>query len=162
MPALRLRAMRKADLSWVAQAERQLFSAAAWSPQLLASELDAMESLDDRIYVVAEVDAAMAGYAGVWLGDSADVLTIATLPRFRRQGVGRALLNALLDAAAERECEAVLLEVRASNDGAIALYKEAGFKALAKRRGYYSHPREDAVVMRKKLAAGLFSKSRVP
>jgi putative ribosomal-protein-alanine acetyltransferase, rimI-like protein len=72
------------------------------------------------------------------------------------------LLNALLDAAAERECEAVLLEVRASNDGAIALYKEAGFKALAKRRGYYSHPREDAVVMRKKLAAGLFSKSRVP
>lgn len=153
MPTLRLRAMRKADLSWVAQAERQLFSAEAWSPQLLASELDAMESLDDRFYVVAEVDAAMAGYAGVWLGDSADVLTIATLPRFRRQGVGRALLNALLDAAAERECEAVLLEVRASNDGAIALYKEAGFKALAKRRGYYSHPREDAVVMRKKLAA---------
>ena len=78
MPTLRLRAMRKADLSWVAQAERQLFSAEAWSPQLLASELDAMKSLDDRIYVVAEVDAAMAGYAGVWLGDSADVLTIAT------------------------------------------------------------------------------------
>ena len=162
MPTLRLRAMRKADLSWVAQAERQLFSAEAWSPQLLASELDAMESLDDRIYVVAEVDATMAGYAGVWRGDSADVLTIATLPYFRRQGVGRALLNALLDAAAERECEAVLLEVRASNDGAIALYKEAGFKAIAKRRAYYTHPREDAVVMRKKLAAGLFSKSRVP
>ena len=39
MPTLRLRAMRKADLSWVAQAERQLFSAEAWSPQLLASEL---------------------------------------------------------------------------------------------------------------------------
>ena len=139
MPTLRLRAMRKADLSWVAQAERQLFSAEAWSPQLLASELDAMKSLDDRIYVVAEVDAAMAGYA--------------TLPHFRRQGVGRALLNALLAAAAERECEAVLLEVRASNDGAIALYKEAGFKAIAKRRAYYTHPREDAVVMRKKLAA---------
>lgn len=88
MPTLRLRAMRKADLSWVAQAERQLFSAEAWSPQLLASELDAMESLDDRFYVVAEVDATMAGYAGVWLGDSADVLTIATLPHFRRQGWG--------------------------------------------------------------------------
>ena len=86
------------------------------------------------------------------------MLTIATLPHFRRQGVGRALLKALLDAAAERECEAVLLEVRASNDGAIALYKEAGFKAIAKRRAYYTHPREDAVVMRKKLTASLFSK----
>ena len=91
----------------------------------------------------------MAGYAGVWLGDSADVLTIATLPHFRRKGVGRALLKALLAAAVDRECEAVLLEVRASNDGAIALYKEAGFKAIAKRRAYYTHPREDAIVMRK-------------
>ena len=79
MPTLRLRAMRKADLSWVAQAERQLFSAEAWSPQLLASEMDAMKSLDDRIYVVAEVDAAMAGYAGVWLGDSADDRHLASL-----------------------------------------------------------------------------------
>ena len=52
----------------------------------------------------------------------------------------------------------MLLEVRASNDGAIALYKEAGFKAIAKRRAYYTHPREDAVVMRKKLTASLFSK----
>ena len=52
MPVLHLRTMRKADLGWVAQAERQLFSAEAWSPQLLASELDAMHSLDDRIYVV--------------------------------------------------------------------------------------------------------------
>lgn len=96
MPVLHLRTMRKADLGWVAQAERQLFSAEAWSPQLLASELDAMHSLDDRIYVVAEVDATMAGYAGVWLGDSADVLTIATLPHFRRKGWGGLYLKLCL------------------------------------------------------------------
>jgi len=71
---------------------------------------------------------------------------IAVLPVLRRRGVGAALLSTLLEEARRRQAERILLEVRASNQAAIRLYGQAGFQLLARRRGYYQNPAEDALL----------------
>jgi ribosomal-protein-alanine acetyltransferase len=72
---------------------------------------------------------------------------IAVLPAFRRQGVGRTLLSALLAEARAQQAERILLEVRASNQPAIRLYSSRGFELLARRGGYYRNPDEDALIL---------------
>lgn len=79
--------------------------------------------------------------------------SLAMLPGKRRRGLGAALLKSALSAARKRGATEMFLEVRRSNQAAIALYERAGFAALSVRRGYYSHPREDALVMCKRLAS---------
>jgi len=176
---VRLRTMTPHDLEVVSRLEPELFGAEAWSPATLAAELDRTTGPGaDRTYLVAHLeDAAPAGaadpqeapaapgpgaadaepivgYAGLWYGDGrgdADLLTIATIPAARRRGVATALLNALLTAAADAGCRAVLLEVRASNESAQRLYATHGFKAIGRRRRYYLAPVEDAIVMRRPL-----------
>lgn len=78
--------------------------------------------------------------------------SLAVLPGKRRRGLGAALLKSALSAARKRGATEMFLEVRRSNQAAITLYERAGFAALSVRRGYYSHPREDALVMQKRLA----------
>ena len=79
--------------------------------------------------------------------------SLAVLPGKRRRGLGAALLKSALSAARKRGATEMFLEVRRSNQAAIALYERAGFASLSVRRGYYSHPRADAIVMRKRLAS---------
>lgn len=83
----------------------------------------------------------------------AELHSLAVLPGKRRRGLGAALLKSALSAARKRGATEMFLEVRRSNQAAIALYERAGFAALSVRRGYYSHPREDALVMCKRLAS---------
>lgn len=78
--------------------------------------------------------------------------SLAVLPGKRRQGLGVVLLKSALRVARRRGATEMFLEVRRSNQAAIALYGRAGFVSLSVRRGYYSHPREDALVMQKRLA----------
>lgn len=78
--------------------------------------------------------------------------SLAVLPGKRRQGLGAVLLKSALSVARRRGATEMFLEVRRSNQAAIALYGRAGFVSLSVRRGYYSHPREDALVMQKRLA----------
>ncbi|MCL3778666.1 MULTISPECIES: ribosomal protein S18-alanine N-acetyltransferase [unclassified Actinomyces] len=160
--------MTEADLPLVAALETELFGAEAWSAALLADELAAAGGPGaDRAYAVVEQApaagqaaadrAALLGYAGLWYGDGrgdADLLTIATAPAARRRGVATLLLDHLLAEARRRGCEHVLLEVRASNTGAQALYARHGFEALGTRRRYYTAPDEDALVMRLRLGPG--------
>jgi ribosomal-protein-alanine N-acetyltransferase len=72
---------------------------------------------------------------------------IAVLPPYRRQGVARTLLSALLLHARSLLAERILLEVRASNQAAIRFYQASGFQTLARRRDYYSNPTEDALIL---------------
>ena len=72
-----------------------------------------------------------------------EVLNLAVAPDCRRGGVGRALLDAALEAAPG----AWFLEVRESNVGAIRLYENAGFQVCGKRPAYYSDPCEAGIVM---------------
>ena len=80
-------------------------------------------------------------------GPEWELENIAVLPEFHRQGVGRALLSALLAEARALEAERILLEVRASNQPAIRLYNSKGFQLLARRAGYYRNPDEDALIL---------------
>jgi ribosomal-protein-alanine N-acetyltransferase len=79
-------------------------------------------------------------------------LTIA--PPEQGRGLGRFLLGLVLDLAARRGCNVALLEVRASNARALALYRTAGFVETGRRVGYYNHPREDALLLERPLSAG--------
>ncbi|WP_017177275.1 GNAT family N-acetyltransferase [Actinomyces timonensis] len=176
-PPARLREMRADDLDVVAALEAELFGGEAWSPALLGAELAASQGEGaDRRYVVVESEnaegegahdsdgadgaggaggadggRAILGYAGLWFGDGrgdADLLTIATAARARRRGLARLMLDHLIAQAREAGCGAILLEVRASNEPAQALYLARGFEPIGRRRRYYSAPTEDAVVMR--------------
>ena len=79
-------------------------------------------------------------------GPEWELENLAVLPALRRRGVGAALLATLLEEAGARHAERILLEVRASNQSAIRLYAQAGFQLLARRRGYYQNPTEDALL----------------
>lgn len=167
-PHMRLRPLGPEDLDAVVALEKELFGGEAWSREMLASEIAAATApVPDRCYLAVEhtgdggdadaVAGRIIGYAGLWFGDgrgNADLLSIATAAPARRRGVASAMLSRLLDVAREAGCHAVLLEVRASNRGAQALYARFGFEIIGTRRRYYLAPVEDAVVMRLGLSDG--------
>jgi ribosomal-protein-alanine N-acetyltransferase len=145
-----LRPMRWWDIEPVMRLEKTLFAEDAWSDTMFWSEL---AERDSRHYVVATTGDVVIGYAGLcaYSADQAYVQTIAVDPAHQRRGVGTALLNALVDESDTRGCNRVDLEVRADNDGAIALYEHHGFVRIGVRRGYYQPSNTDAIVMRRKV-----------
>lgn len=95
----------------------------------------------------------IAGFFAGWIvEDEMHVNNVASRPNFRRIGVARSLLEAAMDESGFRGVRFVILEVRASNEPAQALYKKLGFKMIGRRRDYYRGPIEDALVMRKELS----------
>lgn len=140
-----IRPMTAADVSSVAALEKLCFSD-PWSVSSIASELDNPLSL----WLVWEEDGAAAAYLGVQrVPPQADVMNVAVSPALRRRGIARALFAEL-----ERrlsEIDELFLEVRASNSGAIALYRTLGFEQVGRRPNYYLDPREDALILRKEL-----------
>lgn len=93
-------------------------------------------------------DRVPLGYAGMLIAaDEGQLLNLAVLPEARRQGIGAALLSALLSEAERRGLRSVSLEVRVSNQAAIRLYERFGFRSVGVRKHFYRHPAEDASVM---------------
>ena len=93
-------------------------------------------------------DPILVGYGGLKMVlDEADVTNICVHPDYRRLGIGRDLLEAMLAMAGKRGIRRIYLEVRVSNQAAIHMYEEAGFKETGRRRGFYEKPREDALLM---------------
>lgn len=140
-----IRPMTAADVPSVAALEKLCFSD-PWSVSSIASELDNPLSL----WLVWEEDGVAAAYLGVQrVPPQADVMNVAVSPALRRRGIARALFAEL-----ERrlpEIDELFLEVRASNSGAIALYRTLGFEQVGRRPNYYLDPREDALILRKEL-----------
>ena len=153
-----LRAMVPADVPQVAELERQLFGPSAWTEAMLAGELHA----PGRWYLAAverppgdaDTDAGtVVGYAGLWFdGDVSQVMTIGVAHAVQRQGLGTALLTALVERSRELGASAVLLEVAVDNAPAMALYERFGFEVLTRRRRYYQPENVDAWTMRLELA----------
>jgi len=81
------------------------------------------------------------------VADELHILSVATLPDFRRQGLARALLDYAIEFSRIRKVRAILLEVRRSNDAAIRLYRAFGFSAIGIRPRYYADNFEDAIEM---------------
>jgi [ribosomal protein S18]-alanine N-acetyltransferase len=138
-----LRRLRWWDITGVMPLERELFPDDAWTAEAFWAELARGEA---RVYLVAEADdGSLIGYAGLSCpvaarGGDAEIMTLAISPRAQGQGVGRALLAALREVAELRGAGRLLLEVRADNDAARALYAAAGFEQIATRAGYYRSP----------------------
>ena len=97
-------------------------------------------ALDDQDHVV--------GYAGLQaVLDEGYITNVAVRPDCRKQGVAGKLLQVFLDFAQANHLAFLTLEVRASNYPAIALYGSRGFRGVGRRKNYYEHPREDAIIM---------------
>ncbi|MFA6922002.1 MAG: ribosomal protein S18-alanine N-acetyltransferase [Gallionella sp.] len=97
---------------------------------------------------VDEAAGELRGFSVLMPGvDEAELLNIGVAASHQRKGLGREMLAAMQDEAAQRRLFRVFLEVRASNLAAIALYCRAGFSEVGLRRGYYGHGSEDALVM---------------
>ena len=129
----------------IALLERECF-ADPWSQQSIASELHNPLSL----WLVAQEGQTLLGYVGSQTClDETDMMNIAVSPASRRQGVARALIEALISALRQRGSKQLTLEVRASNGPARQLYESLGFLQVGLRKNYYRNPKEDALILRK-------------
>jgi len=102
-----------------------------------------------RCYIyIARVEHQLIAYCSFWrIFDEAHINNFAVHPHWRRRGLGRALLSHSLAEAAAAGAPKATLEVRRSNEAAIALYEQGGFARAGQRRAYYTHPVEDAVIL---------------
>jgi [ribosomal protein S18]-alanine N-acetyltransferase len=107
------------------------------------------------IYVAIDKKRRLAGFAVVRLAaDESELLTLAVDKKWRRRGVGRALMAAVLADLQTTPARRFFLEVAADNISALTLYRHLGFKEIARRAGYYATPNGDlatAVVMQRDL-----------
>lgn len=123
------------DVARLAGLERALFGAQAWDEAALRAELDGPGR---RLLVLDVRDRPVAAYAATMVvGDVADLLRIGVDPARQGRGLARVLLGAAVDHARAAGADRLLLEVAASNEPALALYRGAGMVELDRRRGYY-------------------------
>ena len=124
--------------------EQICFPADPWSESVYRAALD---NPAVAILLAQGEDGALLGYAVLsTVLDEGNLDNIAVAPEARRQGVADALLSALT-AFGQEHLACLMLEVRASNAPAIALYEKHGFTAVGRRKNYYDAPREDAILM---------------
>ena len=117
--------------------------AAAWSRESLLR----LDSVAPTAWV-AERDGIVAGFLiGRSAADEFEILNIAVSRAHRQQGIGSKLLECALEFSRKGGIARVYLEVRASNEPGIALYKRHGFKECGRRSGYYRDPVEDAILL---------------
>jgi [ribosomal protein S18]-alanine N-acetyltransferase len=133
------------DLNAIEVIERESYPT-PWSRSMFAGELAKPSSIslgafdpetDDLLgYLI------ISRYVDAW-----HVMNLAVAPKYRRRRIAAGLLDRLFELTANEGRRGYTLEVRVSNDIAIRLYEQAGFKARGIRRGYYTDNREDALIM---------------
>ncbi len=90
----------------------------------------------------------LTGFVGLWyMSGEAHIVSIAVREDYRRRGLGELLLIGAIEMGIRRGQQVLTLEVRVSNDAAIALYDKYRFRQVGIRRGYYSDNHEDAAIM---------------
>lgn len=125
--------------------EQVLFPGDCWSVEQFWSEL----AQPTRCYVVALDEDEVVGYAGLFLlPPDADIQTVAVRQDRQGQGIARRLVSDLLDVADSAGATHTMLEVRADNEAATALYRRLGFVPISTRPRYYPDG-GDAVIMRR-------------
>lgn len=125
--------------------ESALFPADPWSPEQFWQEL----AQPTRTYLVAESDGEVVGYAGTFsTPPDADIQTVGVRSDQQGRGIARLLVTELLATVEAHGATHTLLEVRADNTRALALYESLGFERISIRRHYYPDG-GDAVIMRR-------------
>ncbi len=139
-----------ADVPAMASIEARAFS----DPWPASSFHELLAHPFSRMATAVDASGAIVGYCIMLrAADEAEIANIATAPGVRRQGVGAQLLDDAIGAGRTEGVIAMFLEVRESNTAARALYTSRGFAIVGRRRGYYRHPVEDALVLRRDAAA---------
>jgi ribosomal-protein-alanine N-acetyltransferase len=140
-----IRRMAPADLGAVAAIEQAYSS--AWTRDQVGEEL----ARSDSVTLVNENDRGeIAGWCCARvLGFEAELLKIAVQPEAKRAGCGDALLRYLERLLTGHGVTDLFLEVRSQNTAALSMYSKHGFALIGKRTGYYTHPDDDAYVLRK-------------
>ena len=147
-----LRPMRESDLPRVLLVEREAYQF-PWSDGVFRDCLRV-----GYCCWVIERDGSVQGHGIVQIGaGEAHVLNLCIRPTASRQGLGRTLLERLLEVSASHGAHTAVLEVRPSNGAALALYRGAGFSEVGMRKGYYpaARGREDALILARELPAAM-------
>ena len=140
------------DIPVLATYEKELFPYSPWSTAQFKEEFAGIPTT--RFMSVAEDGNTIVGYCGVFVpapGIEADILTVAVLPAYRRQGIAKEFMRQIEAYAVERQASAMMLEVELSNESAIKLYESLGYMKISVRMDYYG-PGKDAHVMRKEIS----------
>lgn len=137
----------KSDAYQISLLEKECFSV-PWSE---ASIIESIEK-DYSIFLKAVADKKIVGYAGLYKTfEEGDITNIAVSDKYRRQGIGSKLIDAVFYECKKQKISNIMLEVRKSNAMAIRLYEKKGFKCIGVRKGFYQKPVEDAVIMKREL-----------
>jgi ribosomal-protein-alanine N-acetyltransferase len=141
-PAVSVRRMSASDVSAALSILEESPEASIWSRESL------LESASQGIAWAAELDGRDAGILiGRVAADEFEILNLAVGKACRRRGVATQLVSAALEYARTAGVLQTYLEVRASNEGGIALYMRKGFRVCGRRPNYYRNPTEDAVLL---------------
>ncbi len=144
---LKIRKMKIDDLEKVLEIEKKSFPN-PWSKNAFLYEIES----DVSYPWIIELDDRIVGYSIHWLIlDEAHLSNIAIDPIFRRRGIGKFLLEKVIESVKKMGAKFLTLEVRVSNTNAITLYTKMNFKVVGIRKNYYTNPVEDAFIMMKNL-----------
>jgi ribosomal-protein-alanine N-acetyltransferase len=144
-PAISLRLARLGDVQQLAMIERDAFSD-PWPESAFREFLDRSHA---RLTVAVDAGDRAIGYCVMLtMADEAEIANIAVTREKRRSGIAARLLDDAISAARQSHIAAMYLEVRTSNAPARALYESRQFRMVGRRRGYYQHPTEDALILR--------------
>jgi len=131
-------------LASLVQLEERCFSD-PWSRGMMQSAIADPSVL---VFALRENDTIVGYLILMTVHPDGEILNLAVMPEYRRQGLADRLFDACADYCRSAGMEMLFLEVRASNTPAISLYEKRGFVTVGRRKNYYRYPREDALVMR--------------
>lgn len=135
--------MTEDDIPRMAELERIIFTD-PWSEKVYRETL----ALPDVEYVVAVDDDTIVGGAGVRnIVGTGEITNVMLLPEYRGKGLGRKIVEEVIERGRRLGAEEFTLEARASNASAIKLYEKLGFVNEGIRPGFYNNPKEDALIM---------------
>lgn len=133
------------DLDKIKQIELTSFEGSNWSIQTLRNELSSTYAF---YFVAINESNEIVGYAGYWkILDEGHITSLAVVESYRRNGVADKLIYTIREHARRNQIKWLTLEVRASNDPAINLYKKHNFSQLGIRKKYYQSNNEDAIIL---------------
>lgn len=144
--------IKRFDITHLAQVkgiERAAFKI-PWSAAMIR---DSLQAAHTQVYGIYTDHDQLAGYVALSMVlDEVELLSMAVMPTYQKQGYGRALLEYVIKTTQARGAKVIFLEVRRSNQSALSLYLSEGFQVIGQRIGYYpaesaGQPREDAVLL---------------
>ncbi len=142
--------MREEDLPQVCAIENGSFPN-PWRVMTFRGEIH-NQTISFPLVIVHSLHKSVIGYVIFWkVFEDVQINNIAVHPDYRRLGIGRTVLEGIIEQLRKEGIKNVTLEVRPSNNAALTLYRKLGFRPLTIRKGYYTNPDEDALVLNLKL-----------